>query len=96
MLSVSLADAPVQMRVFHIGVVVVGGFLPCGIRWVADNHANIQRLLPFAAFAVIFHCAVQQVVFSYIWKVSVRQIPLNGVYLLLSAVFPLIWGWIMP
>ena len=63
MLSVSLADAPVQMRVFHIGVVVVGGFLPCGIRWVADNHANIQRLLPFAAFAVIFHCAVQQVVF---------------------------------
>ena len=51
------------MRIFNIDVTIIIRFLSYGIRRVANNDANIQLFLPFAAFAVIFHCAVQQVVF---------------------------------
>ena len=63
MSGIGFADTPVQMRVFHIGVVVVGGFLPCGIRWVADNHADVQGFLPFAARAVVHQKFVEQITF---------------------------------
>ena len=61
MRRVSLADAPVQLRVGDVGVVVVGAFLPGGIRRVADDHANIQRLLFVAACAVLFQELIHQV-----------------------------------
>lgn len=49
---IGLANAPIQSRVFDILVVVVGGFLAGGIRRVADDDANIELLLAFAAVGV--------------------------------------------
>ena len=51
------------MRVFHISVVVVSGFLSYRIRWVADNDTDVQGFLPFAACAVVYQHFVQHVAF---------------------------------
>ena len=61
MRRVSLADAPVQLWVSYVGVVVVGAFLPCGIGRVADDDADVQRLLFVAACAVLFQELIHQV-----------------------------------
>ena len=61
--GVGLADAPVQVRVFGIGVLVVGGFLSGGIGRVANDDADVQGFLPFAAGTVVHQHFVEVVAF---------------------------------
>ena len=61
--GIGLADACVQMRVFDVGIIVVGGFLSCRIGRIADNDADVQGFLPFAACAVVHQHFVQHVAF---------------------------------
>ena len=51
------------MWVFYISVVVVSGFLSYRIRRVADNDADVQGFLPFAACAVVHQHFVEHVAF---------------------------------
>ena len=61
--GIGFSDACVQMRVFDVGVIVVGGFLPCGIGRIADNDTDVQGFLPFAACAVVHQHFVEHVAF---------------------------------
>ena len=61
--GIGLADAFIKMRIGDIGVVVVGGFLSGGIGRVADDDADVQRFLPFAAGAVVHQHFVEVVAF---------------------------------
>ena len=50
--GIGFSDACVKMRIFDVGIVVVGGFLPCRIGRVADNNLNIQCFLCFNPLTV--------------------------------------------
>ena len=61
--GIGFSDACVKMRVFDVGIIVVGGFLPCGIGRIADNDTDVQGFLPFAACAVVHQHFVEHVAF---------------------------------
>ena len=61
--GVGLADAFIQVRIGDIGVIVVGRFLSGGIGRVADDDADVQGFLPFAAGAVVHQHFVEIVAF---------------------------------
>ena len=61
--GVGFADAFIKMRIGDIGVVIVGGFLSGGIRRVANDDADVQGFLSFAAGAVVHQHFVEVVAF---------------------------------
>ena len=60
---ICLADARVQMRVFDVGIIIVGGFLSCRIGRISNNDTDVQGFLPFSACAVVHQHFVQHVAF---------------------------------
>ena len=61
--GIGFSDACVKMRIFDVGIIVVGGFLPCGIGRISDNDTDVQGFLPFAACAVVHQHFVEHVAF---------------------------------
>ena len=58
-----MTDAFIKVRIGNVGVVVIRGFLPRRVGRVADDDANVQGFLPFAAGAVVHQRFVEIVAF---------------------------------
>ena len=60
--GIRLCNPLIEHRIFYILVIIVRRFLTGWVRRIPDNHPNIQSLLPFTTFTVIYQNLTDQII----------------------------------